>query len=242
MGRRILAVFAHPDDEAFGPGGTLAKYASEGVEIHLLSATRGEAGQIDEGLKEKAANKKIHHIREEELLRSAEILGIKKVEFLNYIDGRLCNAVYHGLAGKILDKIRDFKPQLIVTLDRLGISGHLDHIAVSMVTTFSYLKTTEANKLYYYCLSKKQRRPEGDDYFVYFPEGYSEDQITTRIDYQKFFEAKTAAMFQHKSQLSDVTAIHSFIKNKPKIENFILQYYRNIKVRFPETNLFGGIE
>ncbi|KKS97969.1 MAG: LmbE family protein [Candidatus Gottesmanbacteria bacterium GW2011_GWA2_43_14] len=242
MKKRLLAVFAHPDDEAFGPGGTLTKSAAEGVEIHLLCATRGEGGQLHKEITETGKDVKIHHLRERELLKSAGILGIKKVEFLDFLDGHLCNANYHDLAGKIISKIRSFKPHVILTTDRTGVSGHLDHIAVSMVTTFSYLKTTEANKLYYYCLSKKQRRPEGDDYFVYFPEGYSEDQITTRIDYQKFFEAKTAAMFQHKSQLSDVTAIHSFIKNKPKIENFILQYYRNIKVRFPETNLFGGIE
>lgn len=242
MGRRILAVFAHPDDEAFGPGGTLAKYASEGVEIHLLSATRGEAGQMDQGLKERAGKKKVHHIREEELLRSADILGIKKVEFLDFVDGRLCNANYHDLARKIMAKITTYKPQIVLTTERLGISGHLDHIAVSMVTTYSYLKTKEPGKLYYNCLSKKQRRLEGDDYFVYFPEGYSEKQITTRIDYTKFFGIKTSAMYQHQSQLSDVKSIHSYLKKIPKIDNFILQHHRGVKVNFPETDLFAGLD
>ena len=240
--RKILAVFAHPDDEAFGPGGTLAKYTSEGVEIHLLSATRGEAGEMDDGLKEKSPNKAIHHIREEELLRSAAVLGIKKVEFLNYIDGRLCNAIYHELANKIITKIKKFRPQIIITLDRLGISGHLDHIAVSMITTYAFLHTNTPKKLYYHCLSKKQRRLEGDDYFVYFPEGYDEEQITTRIDYTDYFEKKTAAMYQHESQMSDVKAIHSYLKKLPKIDNFILQNHRGVKVNFPETDLFAGLD
>jgi len=242
MGRKILAVFAHPDDEAFGPGGTLAKYASEGVEIHLLSATRGEAGQIDEGLKEKAANKKIHHIREEELLRSAEILGIKKVEFLNYIDGRLCNAVYHGLAGKILDKIRDFKPQLIVTLDRLGISGHLDHIAVSMITTFAFKKTSIPQKLYYLCLPQKLYDKKLQKYFIYFPEGYKESEITTRIDYTKHWDVKKKAMQQHASQKKDVDSLVKRYKKWPKTDHFILKFHRNVKIKFPETDLFAGLD
>src|SRR3989338_4568366 len=235
MHKKLLAVFAHPDDEAFGPGGTLAKYASEGVEIHLLCATRGEAGDINiknQKSKIKNTNKKlkINDIREEELLKSAEIIGIKKVEFLNFIDGRLCNANYHDLAKKIIAKIKSFKPQVVMTTERLGVSGHLDHIAVSMVTTYSYLKTKEAYKLYYYCLSKQQRRHEGGDYFIYFPEGYSEDQITTKIDYTKFFEKKIFAMYQHQSQLSDAKTIHSYLEKIPKIDNFILQHHRKAEV------------
>jgi len=240
MNKKILAVFAHPDDEAFGPGGTLAKYSALGVEIHLLCATRGERGQGDKNSKLKK-ELEIHLVREKELLRSAEILGVKKVEFLDFIDGQLSNAIYHKLAQKIISKIESFKPQVIITFDRLGISGHLDHIAVSMVATYSYLKTYEASKLYYLCLSKQQRRQEGDDYFVYFPEGYSEKQITTRIDYTKFFKKKVAAMYQHRSQLPDVKFIHSYLKKIAKVDNYILQFRRNIKVELPETDLFNGI-
>src|SRR3972149_2037555 len=106
MNKKILAVFAHPDDEAFGPGGALARYAAEGVEIHLLTATRGEAGVWHEASKTKAKKEaKIHHVREEELLNSAKILGIRKVEFLDYVDGTLNNSVYHELADKIKSKI-----------------------------------------------------------------------------------------------------------------------------------------
>jgi LmbE family N-acetylglucosaminyl deacetylase len=236
MKKRLLAVFAHPDDEAFGPGGTLAKYAQEGVEIHLLSATRGEAGINTDG-------KKINlgRVREKELLKSAEILGIKKVEFLNYIDGTLCNAIYHELAGKIIKKINEFRPQVIITVERRGVSGHLDHIAVSMITTYAFLKTSEPVKLYYQCLPKGMRDKMMDDYFVYFPEGYGEDEITTKIDIDCCWETKVAAMKAHGSQIKDVKNILSRWKKYPKIDNFILQFHRGIKVKFPEEDLFSGL-
>ena len=239
MKKKLLAVFAHPDDEAFGPGGTLAKYAKEGVEIHLLCATRGERGQwSDESKKEK----KIYQVREKELLRSAEILGIKKVEFLDFIDGYLGNAIYHELAKKIIEKINSFKPQVLLTFDRLGISGHLDHIAVSMITTYSFLKTTIPSKLYYLCYAQKLYDRKLTKYFIYFPEGYRDDEITTRIDYSKYWEIKKSAMMEHKSQMHDVKSLLSRYSKWPKTDHYILQFSRGVKTKFPEADLFSGIE
>lgn len=247
MTKKLLAVFAHPDDEAFGPGGTLAKYAAEGVEIHLLCATRGEAGLWDEKSKNKEQitnNKelKIHHVREEELLRSAKILGIKNVEFLDFVDGTLSNSVYYELADKIVKKIEDFKPQVLLTTERLGVSGHLDHIAVSMITTYSFLHTKHRpNKLYYHCLPKERRTKDLDDYFVYFPEGYDQKDITTRIDFTPYWDKKEAAMKCHQSQLHDVIRILKRWEEQTKIDHFILQFHKGIKVKLPETDLFAGV-
>jgi N-acetylglucosamine malate deacetylase 2 len=249
MYRKILAVFAHPDDEAFGPGGTLAKYAHEGVEIQLLMVTRGEAGQIDEELKVKITNIhknefKLCEVREKEVLNSAKVLKINSVDFLNYRDGELRNNIYHELAGKIINKINEFKPQIVLTNERRGISGHLDHIAVSMITTYSFLKTSIPQKLYYNCISKKMTdlmQKQSFEYFVYFPEGYSEEEITTRIDYTKYWEKKVRAMNQHLSQIKDVKTILSRYKELPKVDNFILQYHRRVKTHLPETDLFSGI-
>lgn len=242
--KRLLVVFAHPDDEAFGPGGTLAKYARSGVEIHLLCATRGEGGENE--IKDQKAkikkHKKLGEIREKELLKSAEILGIKKVEFLGFEDGHLCNAIYHEMADAIIKKINDFKPQVIMTEERRGVSGHLDHVACSMITTYAYQKTKYPSKLYYQCLSKKNTNVRKMDYFIYFPEGYSEEEITTRIDYKDFWKIKRKAMMAHKSQWKDVIALLAFYTFWPKIDNFILQYHRGIKVKLPETDLFAGIE
>lgn len=248
MTKKLLAVFAHPDDEAFGPGGTIAKYAAEGTEIHLLCATRGEAGLWDEKSKLETRNSnlekdmKIHDVREKELLKSAKILGIKKVEFLDYVDGTLSNSIYHKLADRIIQKIDAFKPQVVLTTDRLGTSGHLDHIAVSMITTYAYLHSGDTvNKLYYHCMPKERREKELDDYFVYFPEGYGEKDITTRIDFTPYWDKKEAAMKCHQSQLHDVERILARWKDQTKIDHFILQFHKSIDVHLPETDLFAGI-
>lgn len=244
--RKLLAIFAHPDDEAFGPAGTLAYYAMEGVEIHLLCATRGEAGQWHQKVKNEEEIRieetvKLEHVREKELLKSAEALGIKKVEFLDFIDGMLCNAIYHKLADKIIKKINTFKPQIVLTVERRGVSGHLDHIAISMITTYSYLKTKEPKKLYYHCLPAEMRDKMMDDYFVYFPEGYSRKEITTKIDYSCCWEEKVKSMKAHQSQIKDVKNLLNRFQKWPKVDHFILQYHRGVKVSLPETDLFAGI-
>lgn len=240
MIRKILAVFAHPDDEAFGPAGTLAKYAREGVEVHLVCVTRGEAG--DNNIKDKVDLRKLEHIREKELLDSAKILGILKVEFLDFIDGTLSNAVYHKVANKIIKKINDFKPQIVLTVERRGVSGHLDHIATSMITTYAYKKTKVAKKLYYHCIPDDLRSIMSDDYFVYFPEGYKQSEITTRIDYSCCWKEKVDSMMAHKSQIKDAKTLIKRFFQFPKIDHFILQYYQDVKVRFPEIDLFAGLD
>ncbi len=247
MHKKLLAVFAHPDDEAFGPAGTLAKYAREGIEVHLLCVTRGEAGDNNiknQKSKIKDTNKKIklEHIREKELLDSAKILGIKKVEFLDFIDGTLSNAVYHQVANKIIKKINDFKPQIVLTVERRGVSGHLDHIATSMITTYAYKKTKIARKLYYNCIPKELRNLMSDDYFVYFPEGYKQSEITTRIDYSCCWKEKVDSMMAHKSQIKDAKILIKRFAHFPKIDHFILQYYQNINLKLPETDLFAGLD
>ena len=238
--KRLLVTVAHPDDEAFGPAGTIAKYANDGVEVHLLCATRGEAGEWHE--ESRAENKKIHHIREEELLKSAKVLSVTKVQLLDFIEGKLCNDNYHQLAEKIIKKIETFKPQVIVTLDRLGISGHLDHIAVSMVTTFAHRKTQIANKLYYHVLPKSWYEERMKKYFIYFPEGYGEKDITTRIDFSKFWDIKQKSMLIHQSQRKDALNILKGWKKRKKINPFILQNYQGINVELPEKDLFLGIK
>jgi LmbE family N-acetylglucosaminyl deacetylase len=234
------------------------------VEVHLLCATRGEAGKnhqlrtknlelrtegdkdTSDGVRRHSSeveeSEKIADIREKELLKSAKILGIKKVEFLDFIDGTLCNAIYHKLADKIIKKINKFKPQVVLTVERRGVSGHLDHIAVSMITTYSYLKTKVANKLYYHCLPIEVRDKRMEDYFIYFPEGYSREEITTRIDYSCCWKQKVEAMMAHQSQIKDVRQLVARFQKWPKVDHFILQYHQGIKIKFPEADLFAGID
>ena len=248
--KKMLLVLAHPDDESFSAGGLIAYYAHQGVEIHLICATRGEGGDRRhialpnaESMDEDSLKKNLGNIRAQELLNAAAILGLHNVDILDYPDGSLCHDIYFELADIIIQKIEAFKPQVILTFDRLGWTGHLDHIAVSMITTFAFLNTTYGNKLYYLAnldTQAKKANPK-NDYFVYWPEGYSEKEITTQIDTSSFFATHIAAINQHQSQIDDVKIIINRLENKPKTAYLILQYYRGVSVELPETDIFSGI-
>lgn len=240
MKRKLLAIFAHPDDESFGPGGTTARYARLGVEIHLLCASRGEEGQWHEEHRVKNVDSKIEHIREKELMEAAKVLGITKVEFLGIRDGSICNANYHALADKIGVKLKSFEPHVVITDERLGISGHLDHIGLSMITTYAYKKSTLKGKLYYYCITKELAKRE-QDYFVYFPEGYDQNDITTTIDVSSVWDEKIEAMKKHQSQIKDVQRIIKRLKEFPKEEYFMVSPISPIQATGKETDLFSGI-
>ena len=221
---KILAVFAHPDDETFGPGATLAKYAAEGAMVDIMVATRGEAGENHLEVK---TNEPLGLIRERELRNADKILGVHHIDFLDFIDGELRQNIYFDIAKKIISKIR--------------ISGHLDHIAISFITTYAYLQTSIPKKLYDACLPSALRNQRGQDYFIYFPDGYSEEQITTRIDISSSWNTKIKAMQEHKSQMKDVSRLTKYMEQMPKVDNYILKYHRLSSIDLPETDLFGGI-
>ena len=88
---KLMAILAHPDDESLGTGGVLAKYASEGVETYVVTATRGERGRYHDGT-ESPGLEAMGRIRGEELLAAANVLGVKEVSFLDYVDGELDQA------------------------------------------------------------------------------------------------------------------------------------------------------
>lgn len=145
MAKRILSVLAHPDDESFGMGGTLAKYASEGVKVHLICATRGEAGEVDPECL--AGYNSIADLRVDELDCAVKALGIEPVQLLSYRDSgmagssdndhprALINAPLDEVAGKIADYIREIQPQVVLTFDPVGGYRHPDHIFINQATT-----------------------------------------------------------------------------------------------------------
>lgn len=146
--KRLLAVLAHPDDETFGIGGTLAYYAKRGVQTYLICATRGEAGGMDEdcleGFDSVAAR------RESELRCAVGILGIQELYFLDYRDSgmpgspdnqhpqALINARQGEVAEKIAHLIRQIQPQVIITFDPIGGYKHPDHIAIHRATVEAF--------------------------------------------------------------------------------------------------------
>jgi N-acetyl-1-D-myo-inositol-2-amino-2-deoxy-alpha-D-glucopyranoside deacetylase len=146
--RTLLAVLAHPDDESFGLGGTLALYASRGVDVHLVCATRGEVGEVPPEMMKGFHS--VGELRESELRCAAGILGLKGVHFLDYRDsgmpGSPDNVHPHALAAQPLEEvaanvvcyIRQLKPQVVLTFDPIGGYYHPDHIAIQRATQYAF--------------------------------------------------------------------------------------------------------
>jgi LmbE family N-acetylglucosaminyl deacetylase len=134
-GRRLLGVFAHPDDEVFCAGGTMARAAEAGAEVMIVSATRGEQGQIRDPAA--ATRRTLGAVREDELRVAAAELGVRHVQVLPYADGTL---QHHrpSLGAAIADIMRQFDPDTVVTFGADGGYGHPDHVAISSLTTEAF--------------------------------------------------------------------------------------------------------
>jgi LmbE family N-acetylglucosaminyl deacetylase len=155
MTKTILAVLAHPDDESFGLGGTLALYAEKGYETYYVCATRGEAGSADEEYLE--GYKDTAEMRTDELMRAAKILGLKEVFFLGYRDSGMpgmdanqhpdaqINHSIDEVAGRVVKYIRELKPDIVLTFDPIGGYKHPDHIHIQQATTLAFEKADDAS-------------------------------------------------------------------------------------------------
>lgn len=167
-----MAAFAHPDDESFGPGGTLALYAQQGVKVHLICATRGEVGIIPPELLDQHAS--VAELREAELSCAAENLGLAGVHYLDYRDSgmpgtednnhprALTSAPAEQVVAKIAELLQDLGPQVVITFDPYGGYGHPDHIIMSQATEAAFFEVRKRNeqsrKLYYSTYSRKALR------------------------------------------------------------------------------------
>lgn len=148
MTARVLAVYAHPDDESFMGGGTLAESAARGFQVTLVCATRGEVGEIsDPSL---ATRDTLPKVREAELRASSVALGIGEPRFLGYrdsgMDGTpenddprcLYQASSDEVTYRLVALMRELKPHVVITFEPNGVYGHPDHIAISRYTTAAY--------------------------------------------------------------------------------------------------------
>ncbi|HEX8990991.1 MAG TPA: PIG-L family deacetylase [Anaerolineales bacterium] len=151
----LLAVLAHPDDETFGMGGTLALHAGRGDSVYLVCATRGEVGTVDPEHMRNFTS--IAELREAELRCAAEHLGLKAVFFLGYRDSGMPGStdnkhpeaqVAHSVdevAGKVVKYIRELKPDAVLTFDPIGGYRHPDHIHIHNATVLAFEKADDAS-------------------------------------------------------------------------------------------------
>ncbi len=185
---RMLVILAHPDDESFNMGGTIAKYAHQGIEVVLLTATRGEIG-IPGVEPEKAGA-----IREQELLQAARHLGIR-VYFLDYQDGELAAADPWKLLEHIACWIDTVQPQVILTFGPDGISGHPDHVAISHAVTQAVEQYFPNICLLYIALSEETAIGGGASAFTVNP-----DEPRIAVDISDYKLEKIRAIQCHASQ------------------------------------------
>ena len=130
---RLLGLFAHPDDETFCCGGTLARYVAEGAEAMVVSFTSGQAGQIRDATA--ATRQSLPGVRRRELEEACHRLGVQKVRCLDYVDGTLQDADHAELLAQATTLLEDFRPDVVVTFGNDGASGHPDHVTVGAVVT-----------------------------------------------------------------------------------------------------------
>jgi LmbE family N-acetylglucosaminyl deacetylase len=168
---RILAVFAHPDDEVFCAGGTLARHAARGAEVMVVSATQGEAGQIRDA--QVATRRTLGDVRTRELELSCQRLGIQHAVCLDYGDGKLQEGDPLPLTRHLTHIIRSFQPDVVITFGPDGAYGHPDHVAISQLTTRAFhlagegvqfpeqleegLSPHTPGRLYYSCFPRSRR-------------------------------------------------------------------------------------
>ncbi len=264
----LLAAFAHPDDEAFGSGGTLSRYAAEGCDVYLVTATRGEAGEIAPGVDAVKAN--LPAVRERELRAACEAYGIHPPRLLDYVDGQMA-IVHQGQAvGKLTRIIRELRPQVVITFGPDGIYGHYDHIAIHRWTTIAVelaaqpdcfpeqldadCRPHQVAKLYYRALSAEQlaeRAAQGRaavmmDGVPFAFVGYGSDYITTQIDVSAYAERKLRGIQCH---LTQIGLDSPFLRDPQQalrqpsftVETFHLASSTVGSIVGGETDLFAGL-
>ena len=160
MGKRLLIAYAHPDDESFGSGGLIAKYVAEGAQVGYICATNGDMGTIPLAMREQYSE--VSEVRLAELDCAAQVLGLDPVYRFGYKDSGMMNSasnqdpdsLWYGwqnhpetLLKRVVDVIRDFKPQVVVTFNRYGGYGHPDHIAIQQATTEAFALAGDASYL-----------------------------------------------------------------------------------------------
>lgn len=228
---KVIFVFAHPDDESFSSGGTIAKLTKEGNIVKLITATKGERGEL--GNPPMTTKENLGKTREQELGKVAKILGISKIYFLDFKDGTLSKIPKKLLIDKIYSISQLEKPDVIVTFNKEGGSKHPDHMMISVCATEAfgkYLRRAKKHvRLYHSEIPKTllmKLSQDGIDYKAFGPiKGTHLSKITTIIDISSTLDLKIKAIKCHKTQNQDV---ERFLRRSNHKE-FSFEFFKLIK-------------
>lgn len=232
--RRIMGVFAHPDDAEFFAGATFAKWATDGADITFVLATSGDKGSSDPEM----TSEKLAAIREEETKNAAKVLGVNDVIFLRYTDGELFPNL--ELRRDITRMIRIKKPDVIVTLDPTRFwydtrsINHPDHRAIGAATLESVFPTAR-DRLNFIELERDEGLDTHKCLTVYIA-GAEEPTVT--VDVTGCIQTQVNALCQHKSQIGDPEKLYDRIFQRSLDPDSPPEYPRNIE-RFRVIQLRG---
>jgi len=265
----LLLVHAHPDDEAVSTGGVMLKAHADGHRVVLVTATRGEVGEIY-NMDEKATRPHLGEVRTKELEKASRILGVNRGEFLDYRDSGMAGtadnenpksfhqAPLNEAATKLAVILREEKPDVVVTYAEDGIYGHPDHIKAHFVTNAALdamLRSSEPwtpKKLYYMAIPRsmmqafRDQMPEEarrDDIGASI-QGTPDELVTTRIDVIDYIDRKREAFAAHVSQ-NDPNSWFANMADQIYRLAFGTEYYQLVRGKpgsaLPEDDLFAGI-
>lgn len=264
---RLLCVLAHPDDESLGMGGTLAKYALEGVETYLVTATRGERGRFGTGIQFPGFTE-VGKMREAELMAAASQLGLREVRFLDYIDGDLDQAKPQQVIAKIVAELRRIRPHVVLTFGPEGAYGHPDHIAVCQFATAATVCAADpsypgpgpaslphrVSKLYYIAWSqaKWEAFQAGFRDLKFKVDGierratpWPDWALTTILDTHEHWQTVWRAVCCHKTQLAIYSQLENLAEKHHRAIWGTQEFYRVFSLvnggRNRETDLFEGL-
>lgn len=212
--RTILGIFAHPDDESMGPGGTLARYAAAGHRVAVVTATDGGAGRLfEERPADGVGRAELKRVRREETAEACRILGIEHLGFWGWEDRGLAGLDVLEVEHVIAAVLRRERPDVVMTFHGSGISHHPDHRVLTLALTGAFLGAARADwyaderlsalpphrtsKLYVYTASEHAIRRDRWPRRIYRS---PDDEITTVIDTRAMADTRWAAIRAHASQ------------------------------------------
>ncbi len=267
----LLLVHAHPDDESISTGGVMMKARADGHRVVLVTATRGEVGEIY-NMDEAESRPRLGEIREQELETAARILGVNRGEFLGYRDSGMVGTAdnqnprsFHmapvdEAAGRLVAILREEKPDVIVTYEETGSYGHPDHIKCHVVTNAALdnmLRSSDSwtpKKLYYTAIPRslleafREQMPEEAQQMASESSiqmtGTRDELVTTRVDVSPYVSRKLEAFRTHVSQ-NDPNSWLTKMQDQILELAFGTEYYQLARgepgMALPEDDLFAGV-
>ncbi len=226
MQKILFGIFAHPDDEAFGPVATLLKEVANGTELHLIVLTGGENGGNPDN------HPNLGEVRLQEWRASGEMIGATSMHHLGYTDGTLNNLDHLEVTGKIADLIQETVAERqditieFMSLDLNGYTGHIDHIVAARSTCLVFYRLREQGlpmaRVRLATLSREEI-PAVHTGFVFMEPGKTPQEIDETVDGREFTDKIHEIMRLHHTQRADYETVTSQKGDRLGINYFIVK-------------------